>query len=662
MNSRRVSRMLAATMAALILSGVAVAQTSLLQEVRTISSGAEPVEHALDITQGGAYQLTLTDLKVPAALTSVKLAITSDTTVIGTTATTASSATSVLDFNAIPGSFVIRIVGKPAAGSSGSVGVKVTRTADSAVIQEFVAAIAAPPAAVPDNRATLDATFTPASTGTYEVVLSDLGLPEAIPNLILSVTRVGGSLVATLPGAGTTSFAGDGGAAYKIVALAEASSSVNAGLFGVRVRDAATANTVFSRTVTVGRVEQLGSAVLSAGTYTLSLADFQFPAPLTQSGVALSLDGQIAALASRPGTVDFTATAGEHVIYAYALATAAGSGTGSYGVEVRPQNGAPLFSTVKTVGGSTGTSTAAYSFVVDVATAGAYRVRLADFNFPAPFTGSKLAAAQSGVLLGSLDAPGALNLANVAVGRLFLVVLAQPAAVAGGLFGVDVTPAGAGATIFEATQGVGNLSTSRKVSVSAAARYRVKVTDVQFPAAFGQFSAIVTRGADTSVAIFGSDQFDFAATPGNYLVNFIAQPDPAENAGTYGLQVTQLPPAATVTLTATPTQANVGGTVELKWSSTDATTCTASGGWLGAKDTSGTLQSPPIAATTSFTLKCDGPGGSATQTVTVNAVTQSNSGGGGGGALGWLAILGLALTAAARAVALRRGSHRPGIG
>lgn len=56
----------------------------------------------------------------------------------------------------------------------------------------------------------------------------------------------------------------------------------------------------------------------------------------------------------------------------------------------------------------------------------------------------------------------------------------------------------------------------------------------------------------------------------------------------------------------------------LNWSTTDATICTASGGWTEAKPTSGSL-TVVIAATTSYTLFCTGPGGSnqATKTVTV---------------------------------------------
>jgi hypothetical protein len=75
-------------------------------------------------------------------------------------------------------------------------------------------------------------------------------------------------------------------------------------------------------------------------------------------------------------------------------------------------------------------------------------------------------------------------------------------------------------------------------------------------------------------------------------------------------------PAPTVTLGANPSTIAPSGTSTLTWSSTDATTCTASNGWSGTRSTSGTLQVSP-ANTTIYTLTCTGSGGSASQSTTV---------------------------------------------
>ena len=77
------------------------------------------------------------------------------------------------------------------------------------------------------------------------------------------------------------------------------------------------------------------------------------------------------------------------------------------------------------------------------------------------------------------------------------------------------------------------------------------------------------------------------------------------------------PPAPTVTFDADPLSITLGGSSTLTWSSTNATTCTASDGWTGDKGTSGTEVVSPTTSTT-YTLTCDGPGGSTVESVTIS--------------------------------------------
>jgi hypothetical protein len=79
--------------------------------------------------------------------------------------------------------------------------------------------------------------------------------------------------------------------------------------------------------------------------------------------------------------------------------------------------------------------------------------------------------------------------------------------------------------------------------------------------------------------------------------------------------VTVVPPP-TVTLTANPTSLTSGQTSTLTWSSTNASSCTASGGWSGARATSGTQSVSPT-STTTYTLACTGIGGTTSQSATV---------------------------------------------
>ena len=66
-------------------------------------------------------------------------------------------------------------------------------------------------------------------------------------------------------------------------------------------------------------------------------------------------------------------------------------------------------------------------------------------------------------------------------------------------------------------------------------------------------------------------------------------------------------PMPTVSIAASPASIAAGGSSTLTWSSTDATSCTASGDWSGTKASSGSASVTP-AATASYTLACTGAG------------------------------------------------------
>ena len=76
-------------------------------------------------------------------------------------------------------------------------------------------------------------------------------------------------------------------------------------------------------------------------------------------------------------------------------------------------------------------------------------------------------------------------------------------------------------------------------------------------------------------------------------------------------------PAPTVTFAAAPATVVSGSAATLTWSSTNATSCTASGGWSGSKTTGGSQSTGNLAATTAYALVCSGAGGSANRSVSV---------------------------------------------
>ena len=84
-------------------------------------------------------------------------------------------------------------------------------------------------------------------------------------------------------------------------------------------------------------------------------------------------------------------------------------------------------------------------------------------------------------------------------------------------------------------------------------------------------------------------------------------------------------PAPSVNFSANPTSVVVGSDSTLTWSSTNATSCSASGAWSGARATSGT-ETVTISAVgnSSFTITCSGEGGNRSATVTVEGYRQTD--------------------------------------
>lgn len=88
--------------------------------------------------------------------------------------------------------------------------------------------------------------------------------------------------------------------------------------------------------------------------------------------------------------------------------------------------------------------------------------------------------------------------------------------------------------------------------------------------------------------------------------------------------VTSGPTAPTLTLTSSASSITAGQSATLTWSSTNATSCTASNAWTGAKAVSGSQSVSPT-ATATYALSCTGAGGSVSRQVTIT-VTPATGG------------------------------------
>jgi hypothetical protein len=639
--TRRVIVMSLLAALGLVASDAWAQQAPPFEEIKTLASSATPVESApFNIAVAGEYDVTLTDLGAqlsPAApVASIQLAVMRGPTVV-TTLTVASTRRVALSV----GTYVLRVAGVPGAQArSGLFSALVQGVGATTPAGTLTATLSAAGAPV-SNAIRLFGDDVTLPAGTYTVELLDLAFPQALAFSSVIVTT-GATPVALLNRPGTPgdipSFTAAAGASYSIYAVGD-SGTIGSGLFAIRIRNASN-TVVYTQSLPIGRVTLLGETPsLSAGSYTLVTTDPGFPAALGQSGALVTARAQQVVRSSTTGNLPFTVTAaGVHEVFALAVPTSASS-SGAFGVEIRSGAAVP-FAAVGVATGTAATATPVYSYPVDITASGTHVAALTDLQFPSTFATAAMAVVQGGGVLSRINTAGSLNAALIP-GRAFVLVAAQPST--SGLFHASL--GSSGNQLWQTTQGVGNTFSSRSFVVATTGDYRFTLNDVGFPAQFAELAAILTRGSERLGQIFGGGSLDLLqATPGTYQISFITRTDATLKAGTYYLAATLKPPNPVITLSSTPASPTVGGAVDLNWTVLNATSCVASGGWTGARTTSGTERIAAVSAATTFTLACTGSGGSTTQSLTVTPAPPSGGGGGGGATDQVLIMLLLLLT------------------
>jgi hypothetical protein len=617
---------------------------------------AAPAQLSFSATTAQALTLTLTDLQTPVAFGSLQVAVTLGDALVGSAAVN-SSGTATLAIPAASGNYTLYVVGTPnAAQGIGFFGVCVApaTSAKSCISNySFSGSIEDPAAASNSGQSTLNTNFTSSSVaGTYSVTITDDAFPMSLQSIAGGISQGSTPLVA-LSGAGTTQIPNvAANTSYQLILAAIANSAVQAGLYGVHITDPS-GTVVFDRTLPVGT---LPPAVIVDNTtpraLSLTLTDYAYPAALSGLGVAVTEGGSpaLAALTSAGAVTNFMAPAGSVEIWQYAVA---GAQPGVYGVLLAPypavSGSENLFSTTQVVNPAS-TSATSFAFVATLPAAGTYNLVVNDFAFPNPFQSlGTPTVAQNGTVLPQ-TASGDFTAAAGPV--VVLVNVTPPQQGGSGIFGVTVQTSGTSPQVLlDQTQAVGGVFTTNVINVGTSGSYSATLADLGFPSNFQNLAVAVSRGSQVVGKIYGHGAFPFTVTPGQYVFSYITTPTTTSttpslnNYGLYAIYASSSVP--TVTFTATPTSVQSGQTVQLAWSSQNATGCTASGSsaWVGPQATSGTT-AVVITSTVTLTLNCTGAGGSAAQSVTVTATAApKSSGGGGGGALDWrmLAMLGALL-------------------
>ncbi|MHB8813677.1 MAG: hypothetical protein ACYDAE_10435 [Steroidobacteraceae bacterium] len=677
----RVVRRLLPAILALVASGGAIAQTPLAMTVHTVTALTQPpaVEHNFTVTNAGSVSVTLTDLGskltsplTPAPLASVAMAVTQGASVMGTPVTAPGTP---ITFTATSNTtYTIHVVGLPGTNvGSGPIEEDVNDSSGNRIYSSIDTLSA--PSQQPSQVGLLADKLTVQNGGSYTVALNDLQFPAALQAaaLLLIDTTTGNAVAQVTSGSPQTATLNTTDS-YQLIAYGVEGSAQQGGLFGVAVTPA-TGAAIYNKLVTVGAVTLLQTSVsgtpassftLGASGATLQLTDLSFPTvPLTSVGAALvdAATQTVPASVTTTGAQNLNApsTTDGYEVYAYAVPDSTAK-WGSYSVSVQQGTAFPFLEAQAV--SAAGSGIQAFTFDTAIAAAGSYAFTLTDFKFPAALAanGAALGAAQNGRLIGSLNAAGNFS-ASPSQGIVTLLVFGESGS-SPGLMGIDLSPAGGGAAVFDVTEGIGTGFSSTSFTATSAQSVQADVADLSFPAALANLDLAVTSGTKLigQISSAGSSgNFPFTTTANtNYNVNVLAQPATPTNsqqaaAGTYAMSVDAAP---TVTLTASATSVTSGGTVNLTWSATNATSCTASASpsnsaWSGSETPSasgGPLTTSAISATTTFSLSCTGGGGTASATATVNVAAQPSSGGGhgGGGAFDPELLLALALILALR--------------
>jgi hypothetical protein len=609
------------------------------------AAAAAPAASTFTVTDAGTYQVTLTDLKSPAALSALSVAVASSTATA--TRLNAPGTVATASVTLAAGDYTVQPLATGASGSPGSFTVTVTPAGGATPLFQNQWAVAAPAANSPPGQSLLTAQFKVTDGGAYTVEFTDQNFPALLSGLSLTVARHGDSkllctfILGSTPPCQLTLAAGS---SYDLFVIAQADATALKGLYSLKIVGGSKATSV-AYAVTQGAGALAGAlnvTVPAAGTVAVQLNDLGKPAALASLRARVVQGADLLQAIDTPGSASVAVpAAGTAQIFVLASPNAS-VGEGSYAVAASQASSTLLDAAVPVVDAAH----LGYVFSTVLTAAGAYVLNVNDFKLPTPLTEFNAVAEQAGTVLAS--GTGAMQIPSASNGTLNMVVFtAVPAANASGLFGIQLAESNSPTVVYEITQGVGAAFRSQTVDIiSSGGSYVAQLTDLGFPADLAQVWLIGTRGQSVVTQIIGGGKVVFGVPmTGTYVINILAQVAPNSHYGLYGWSLDVAPPAPTVTLKSSASSINSGDSVTLTWSSTDASSCTATGAWSGTLASSGSQKTSALTANSTFFLTCTGDGGTSDAVSVQVYISQPQGGSGGGGGITVTDILALLMAA-----------------
>ena len=472
-------------------------------ETRLVSSSGAPAptEHDFSIAVAQDLIVTLTDLQVPAALSSATVVVTQAGTLVGSATLAPPATTATVKIAGAVGQYVLRVFGAPNASYSiGTFTACVApQSGPSNCIQNASIAgnISTPSAAADPTVSTLSVDLQVVTGGTYTVTFADDNFPAALnvaPNLALFQ---GSSSIAGVPGgiqSGATVALNPG--TYTLLAIAQADQAVKAGSYGIAITGPAGVAPLLNSTFPVGL---LGAASLATNptpqNLTVKVVDFAFPAALADARALVTAGAtNLGTVSAAGGPLSFAAPTGPLQIWSFA---SAGTKAGTYEVDLTSSTA----SLRQAAFGVNNGNSLAFAFLTPALDAGvSYQATAADFLFPQALQGLQFAVAQSGAILDQAAAAGTVTFTPVS-GPVALLVDATTPASGNGLFDVNVKKSAASSPlIFDKTQAasVSGLFDSQAIIVGGSGSFDATLTDLDFPGPFNDLALVVSSGEQFS--------------------------------------------------------------------------------------------------------------------------------------------------------------------
>lgn len=524
----------------IVLFGAGAQAQVLFSEVEVIGDGAAPVRLSLQVPAEGDYRLSLGDqaFPMPDGFASLDgLLLDESGAVIG-----AVDLDNSLELNGLAaGTYELIVVGELNDGGAGLFTVELNE-ADGADVLTLFEAVVGPlqPVGAESFIRSVEVT----EEGVYALRLSDFAFPDAFDDLrVLLIRQADNAVMASLDTAidGLMAVADDlmlMEGAYDLAVFADPADANQLGALGLALAGGPLEQVLFDQAFAVSAPSSGAAFGITAfdvpadGTYTLTLADFAFPASLQSLGALLIEDSVALATLAMAGATDLEAQADT----TYMLLTFAEpdplAQSGTFGVNV---SGGPFGETaLDSVGtvesGDDDGATVDVDFGVPAA--GDYELEVVDFGFPSPLNSLTVLLLRGPVLEQTLAEAGTFAFTAGAADAFTAVIVGDPD-VDGGLVGIALRDATTGEVLLERNLALGAAFASRSFTVTGSETHAATVDDLVFPARFADLRAVVTRGAEVIGAILGAGTFEFDATPGTYTLSVLAQVDESATFGTF---------------------------------------------------------------------------------------------------------------------------------